>query len=577
MSLSKATLDITPSNVMDRAPLGRQVWTNDDREPIPFFGRFSEHRKSDTSVVSPARTFSNLPNSSIDSKQKVLDEKCTLKAPPKDGHSISSDIAFGDGDGTSGFVNENGELISIVQMLDMGPSGLFRVRPNYVLTGPDYVPKSESEHPFDGIVRGNRSGMGLNLVKDELLGSGSHQIDFIHDRWPRISSRYDKLDLEVQLAIKEKCVIQHYTLRSRNRINVKFAFNAAITIDDLHMVPDAMKGTFTVNGGTFTVGATAISLAGGAGGHVRFLASLFKDAQPVALDLSSEKANFLYDDPFSDEYFTTFITTTDLDNSKWASNLSQEYEIEILEGQTRTMTAIYQLECKTWNRDEVYSMHLMPKDLAGYDEIKQRRKEEKFMEEYVKVKANGDNDQAKSLFNQGIEKDPAEDSKEKGKKDTEQHGNQQSDEIAPFSNWGGEVLPSHRLFGLEWRPQEDESQRPPLAYLSAFDAAFSDIRKQISQAHGKMGTDGTTNFTCALILFQVPHFIDVQDYLVSSCCGHWNTSLGDEKSNFLFRRHLQHLLFVTAIPVPWDRNEKTAYFFSDGRCVKTDKDSDNSL
>ena len=245
----------TTSSRINDSP-GADAGTNEDLEPIPYYGISDGGGGSHLSKVSQT-------SSIIDSnKQGVLGNQCMLRSPPRDGNSVRSDIAFGDGDGTSGFVNESGELICIVQMLDMGPTGLFRARPNYRIW-PD------SDHPFSDIVRGSKSGLGLNLVRDELFDHGSHQINFVHDRWPRFSSSYPKLDVEIQLCIKDNRVIQHYILRSKDRINVKFAFNAAIIIDDPYM-QSKLKGACNIKGGIFTTGGTAVALAGGAGGHVRF-------------------------------------------------------------------------------------------------------------------------------------------------------------------------------------------------------------------------------------------------------------------------------------------------------------------
>ena len=379
-----------------------------------------------------------------------------LSSLPRDGNSVRSDIAFGNGDGTSGFVNESGELICVVQMLDMGPTGLFRARPNYRIW-------PHKDHPFSDIVLGSKSGLGINLVRDELFDHGSHRIDFVHDRWPRFSSSYPKLDVEIQLCIEDNRVIQHYILRSKDRINVKFAFNAAINIDDPYM-PSELKGACNIKGGIFTTGGTAVALAGGAGGHVRFLASLFKDAQPTTLQLSVGHLDLSELSPPESDYFWS-SEPTDTNSYKWASSLRQYEEIAMVEGETRTMTGIYYFESEQWSRDELYSLHLMPEKLFGTDEKEHRMKEEQFVREFEAVKTLGPEiseqfvpDQSHIFVGQGE---------------------------VPFSNWGGQDTTSQRLFGLEWRKSEGNDLLPS-EMQSACDFKFSNIRRNISQKHGKI-------------------------------------------------------------------------------------------
>ena len=99
------------------------------------------------------------------------------------------------------------------------------------------------------------------------------------------------------------------------------------------------------------------------------------------------------------------------------------------------------------------------------------------------------------------------------------------------------------------------------------------MRQRARSVHGKIILERALNDIIE------PRYIDVQQFMMSTCHGHWNMSipLGGETASFLFRRHLQHLLFVAAIPVPWQRGERTAYFFSDGHCYETNTDSKSSL
>ena len=436
---------------------GAVVWTSDDLEPISYYGVLDGSGGSHPSTASHT-------SSTLDSNRKeAIDSQCILRSPPRDGTSVRSDIAFGDGDGTSGFVTESGELICIVQMLDMGPSGLFRARPNYPIL-------PQKDHPFIDIVRGSKPGLGLNLIRDELFDHGSHQTDFVHDRWPRFSSSYPKLDVETQLCIKENRVIQHYILRSKDSIKVKFAFNAAINIDDPYMSSD-LKGACNIKGGIFTTGATAVVLAGGAGGHVRFLASLFKDAQPTTLHLSVEEIYPLeFELPESDYFLSS--APTDTNSYKWACSLTQREEIAMVKGETRTMTGIYYFESERWSRDELYSLHMMPEKLLGTDIEKHRMKEEQFLRDFEAVKNSSPeisdqfvSDQSNILIGQG--------------------------EAVPFSNWGGQATASQRLFGLEWTKSEVNDPLPAEVQAASdmqfeCQTKFSGIRRNLSQYHGKI-------------------------------------------------------------------------------------------
>jgi hypothetical protein len=54
-----------------------------------------------------------------------LGEECILHPPSETAPDIRTDVALGDGQGTVAYVNEFGELVCAVQLLDLGPSGLF--------------------------------------------------------------------------------------------------------------------------------------------------------------------------------------------------------------------------------------------------------------------------------------------------------------------------------------------------------------------------------------------------------------------------------------------------------------------
>ncbi|KAL8790740.1 MAG: hypothetical protein Q9195_006218 [Heterodermia aff. obscurata] len=451
MSSTIKVNDSRTGSVKDASLPGAHDLIIDYFEPVRFYGILEGGGGRPPSTASHAPS-SHIASTIDSNRQGALSNLCTLRCPPRDGNSVLSDIAFGDGDATSGFVTESGELICIVQMLDMGPAGFCRARPNYR--------RPPTHHPFGDIVQGSKSGLGLNLIRDELSEHGSHQIDFVHDRWPRFLSQYQKLDVEIQLCVKDKRVIQHYILRSKDRINVKFGFNAAVNIDDGYMLSE-LKRACNINGGMFSTGGTAVALAGGAGGHVQFFASLFKDAQPVTLDLSvGEIDTPIHHDLPPSEYFQSNFPT-DQHHFKWTSWLRQYEEISMLEGETRTMTAIYHFEFEKWSRSDVYSLHLMPKSLLGCDETEHRMKEEQYMRDLEAATTLGPEASEQFVSDLPVYK-----------------------EAVPFSNWGGQATSSQRLLGLEW--MDSERDYLPYEMQSVFEERFADIRKSISQKHGKV-------------------------------------------------------------------------------------------
>ena len=197
---------------------------------------------------------------------------------------------MGDGEGTTAYVNERGELICALQMFDLGPLGLVRARPNY------HRRSFLNEHPFMTVINGMDHGMGPRVANVELLGSGSHGIDYLHDRWPRISSKYDQINIDVHLAIQDGRIIQQYIpqnidKRTTGTVDITIEFDIGLAVDAPYMKANKLKGACDVEGGVFTTGATAVAMAGGPGGCVQFFASLFEDTKPVALECRRDQMN----------------------------------------------------------------------------------------------------------------------------------------------------------------------------------------------------------------------------------------------------------------------------------------------
>ena len=137
----------------------------------------------------------------------------------------------------------------------------------------------------------------------------------------------------------------------------------------------------------------------------------------------------------------------------------------MVEGETRTMTGIYYFESEQWSRNELYSLHLMPEKVLGTDEEKHQMKEEQFVRDYEAAKVLSPETSEQFVPDQSnIFVD--------------------SREAVPFSNWGGQATTSQRIFGFEWRKSEEDDLLPS-EMQSACDSKFSDIRRNMSQIHGK--------------------------------------------------------------------------------------------
>ncbi|KIX06923.1 uncharacterized protein Z518_04899 [Rhinocladiella mackenziei CBS 650.93] len=557
------TADFAP--VTNAAHIGR---LRGQRSVLYFYGSYPEDQRGFEPI--PLTRFDALTSADIASQPPEspesrlrddcqLSPECILRAPPGPSPSVPTDIALGDGNGTVAYVNERGELICIVKMLDLGPSGLFRARPNYY-----------NESALTEVVRGEKYGMGLRLFHGESLKSGTHNVEYVHDRWPRISSNYQKFGALVQWSIKDGKVIQHYTLASSSTVDVDFIFDMGILVEAPFMNDGRLINACNANGELFTTGPTAVALAGGPGGYVRFYASLFADGRPVPLKPSwtDDKDPSFYSDN-SDESDVEKENVTL--KAKKILGIVHEHRVRMHPGEIRTVTAIYHLDHVPWQREEVFSMDLIankPREL--YKE--QRQDERTFMEEYEKYKASNDLASARLLLDEGL---PTKEVANESTRDGPDLG--QTRNIKPFSNWGGETFSSHRLFGMEWEQEYEPSQysiasfRIPLfargsrpnrwqAQDSRLEEAFARIRTQIRREND-------------------PLYIDTKEYLRMSCYGHWKGSFGGADSSFLFRRHLQHLLLVTTIPIHWSSKGevRAAYFFSDGHFLENNKYSKSSL
>ncbi len=97
-------------------------------------------------------------------------------------NKIRTAHSLGDKD-TTVFISEFGELASFSKYLGLGAHGTVRVEPPILF--PWY-----REEEFDDILDGTVPGLGLRL--EDRKTYKDHRVDYIHDRWPRVSYKLSK-------------------------------------------------------------------------------------------------------------------------------------------------------------------------------------------------------------------------------------------------------------------------------------------------------------------------------------------------------------------------------------------------
>ncbi|KAL9045647.1 MAG: hypothetical protein Q9214_001342 [Letrouitia sp. 1 TL-2023] len=457
-----------------------------DRRSIPFYGSYPEDRASKIPASLLNENDQGLSESTVQSLETIcsLDDSCVLKPPSEIIRSVRTGIDFGDDEGTTAYINELGELIYALQMLDLGPFGLIRAKPNHNEDDPNRVDED--------MIHGRRHGFGLRLLHQRPVEIESSCVEYVHDQWPRIFLKYENLDTEVQFAIKNKSLVQHYTLRSRATMEAAIGFDVAVVLDDNGMVVDDLKGACQVEGGVFTTGSTAVALASGPGGHIEFLASLFEGTKPVALSCYPREDSVYR--PEDNESFWEHVPTDD-DSFKLSQTLVHEHRFHMSVGECRTFTAIYRFNQRTRPRDEVYSMRLITVEPYLNEkkqpraEEEQRKKEQDYLREYEKLKAAGNHENMKRLLEHGIQTNCDEKAsvlESKSPVDSEQTNMNRN---KSFSNWGGENMLSHRLLGIEWHKRQNvddpDNYDVSKSHRTLFDQEFARIRQRIREDHGK--------------------------------------------------------------------------------------------
>jgi hypothetical protein len=417
-----------------------------------------------------------------------LSEECILHPPSPNPPNIRTDVAVGDGQGTVAYVNEFGELVCVVQLLDLGPSGLFQAKPN------SRRARNRDKDNLDGIIRGNHPGIGLRLMDGAFPRDlATCRVQFVHDQWPRFSYSSQSIDVEIQFAIVDSKVVQQCILRNNSDADVELemGFDLGIRLESPYMKASKLVDTLEVDGGVFTTGPTGMVLAGGPGGYLQFSASLFEDGKGVPLsprkyprDTPLGSGNSESDEPDSEDSQSDSSGSDDSDSDSSGSDntgsddsdsdtepeggdisrrnlggLVHILNVKIDIGQERKFTAVYQFQHGCWSPDQVHAMHLITYASFDTDQNAIKRLDKEFRDAYHKAKSRGDFVEAKKILEEGIfgDSEASREVDETQKQGSRDHRSPPSTKL--FANWGGEDPSSIRLFGLEWQ-RSQRSNRP---------------------------------------------------------------------------------------------------------------------
>ncbi|OAP63212.1 hypothetical protein AYL99_02439 [Fonsecaea erecta] len=518
---------------------------------------------------------SNASSSTISPRQCHLGQECVLEQPQDLKPAIRSDIAFGDGQGTVGFISEFGELIQARRILDYGPWGSLQVRPE------------SDPADFDHIMEGSCPGIGLRLNDRSVVPDEDfHPVSYIHDRWPKLSYSTEGVEVEMMFAVVDKKIVHQCVLSNRGNADstVDMVFDMGFAMGA--PVDSRLRSGTKFKGGTLTSGNTCIVLSGNPGGYGVFGASLYIDhgrpvrLVPVELKDQPETGN----DPKPDSSHAGKKESKEKEPSRF---LFHRLPIKIAPGAQRELTAVYDFNCGRWTRDQIYDLKIMPSISDDYYTL-QRLRENSFLTAYEEAKSKDDVEQVRKILEDGVpqhaavpaQKDahdaPSEPVDTNAPKppeeqqplvpESESHVKTQ----LPFQNHGGESLVSHHLFGLEWASKW--SFRDSLGADTFWDVMWGEkmkkhkqeMRELVGKEFEKLRDDPKIRPGCG--------YVDVQEHLSRYCPGKWIKGLPDQPTNFLFRRYLQYILTVVPIGVHWKRDGDPAYFFctSGQNAVTTD-------
>lgn len=395
--------------------------------------------------------------------------ECILCRPSEPTPAIRTDVPFGDGKGTIGYINEFGELISIVQMLDFGPTGLVQLRPN--------IEDDFFTDEVNRLVDGHSPGIGLRVADRHDLDHKLYDpIEFVHDKWPRVRFRELTVDVTVQWAIVDKRVVQDCILENKTKdvVCVEMVLDLGMSLSSPYMGTDELCPAIEFDTEIFTVKNTCIVLSGGVGGYVRLRASLFEDdGRPVLLQPGIKEATSEDDEKGEKPAKSNGLRTI---------ALIHVLPVKLEAGEKRQLTAVYEFASERWSRSQVYDMKFIkttPDTPANAR--REMIKDQRCLEEYKKAFSENDVGGACRILENGPaepEADPSDSGQKSHVVDSinadfslDTSTEDETERKPYFRNWGGEALSSHFLLGREWNIRH----RPPVQLGS-----YEDIDKYIA-------------------------------------------------------------------------------------------------
>ncbi|KIW33229.1 hypothetical protein, variant [Cladophialophora immunda] len=141
-----------------------------------------------------------------------LSDKELLSAPK--GGRVKAEIALGD-EGTIAYISEYGELVMMMKYLGVGATGM--------VTAASMTTEVNLAMELDEQLETPGTGIGLRLY--DWSSFENLQVQFVHDRWPRISFTLpDVANVTIQLVVKDGCVFQQYIVDSISDGSQKLLF-----------------------------------------------------------------------------------------------------------------------------------------------------------------------------------------------------------------------------------------------------------------------------------------------------------------------------------------------------------------
>ncbi|KIY03610.1 uncharacterized protein Z520_00301 [Fonsecaea multimorphosa CBS 102226] len=531
------TLQTTPSSTKFTIPKCRESTLDFCDDSVEWAVTTDDASSAQNNGGSPQGSTSSAPSFSTTSTRRCnLGPECILQPPRDLEPAIRTDIAFGDGQGTVGYISEFGELIQVSRMLDFGPHGVIQVRPNSDIAD------------FDHIIQGSCSGIGLRLNNRSAVPEEDFRpVSYIHDRWPKLSYTTGGVEVEMVFAVVDKKIVHQCVLSNKGNddATVDLVFDLGFALDAPHDF--GFRSATKFKGGTLTSGNTCIVLCGNPGGYASFGASLYIDhGHRVPL---------------------VPVTSKDPPGTSGEPKLGPSHDGGKEAKEKELSRALF---------------HLLPIEIASGDDFYkwQRRKDDSFWTAYDEAKSKEDSARASKILEDGVSQDaaapaqtdahdvpsdPVETTTPKPPNEEQspvQKGESLLKSQVPFQNLGGEGLFSHRLFGIEWKSRW--SWHDILDDDTFWDVMYGPRRMKYKEEMQELVTAEFKKLRANPKIRPSCGYINLHENLSSHCPGKWIKGLPDQPTEFLFRRYLQHILSVVPIGIPWKRDGDCAYFFCTG-------------